>query len=176
MDVIISKSIRIRYPDFFVVGEGSVVDDFCYFSVKVNIGRFCHIGPSVSVIGGVEEELRMDDYSAIVAGSRIICASDDWRFELNSCLPSSFPIKKGSKKGGVVFEKFVAAGANSVIMPDNVLKEGVGIGSLSLVPSKYKFEPWGIYVGIPIKQIGKRDEAAVKKQAEQVETHLKSEE
>ena len=106
MDAIISRNIRIRYPDYFKIGEGSIVDDFCYFSIKMNIGRFCHIGPSVSIIGGVEEEFWMDDYSCIVTGSRIICSSDDWRFELNSCLPSDFPVDKGSIKGGVVFDKF----------------------------------------------------------------------
>ena len=169
---IISNNIRIRYPDCFTVGEGSVIDDFSYFSVKMSVGRFCHIGPSVSVIGGKEEDLVMEDYSCIVTGSRVICASDDWRFELNSCLPPDFPVKKGSIKGGVLFAKFATTGANSIIMPNNFIKEGVAIGAGSFVPADFDFKPWTIYVGAPIRPIRERDEIAVRKQAEQVEIYL----
>ena len=29
---IISENIRIRVPEFFTIGEHSIIDDFCYLS------------------------------------------------------------------------------------------------------------------------------------------------
>ena len=39
MKPIVAATVRIRYPDVFEVGEDSIIDDFCYFSTSVKIGR-----------------------------------------------------------------------------------------------------------------------------------------
>ena len=57
--------------------------------------------------------------------------------------------------------KYTGVGTNSVIMPGNDIPEGVSIGALSFVPSNYKFEPWTVYVGRPIRPIKKRNKENV---------------
>ena len=49
---IVSRNIRCRVPEHFAVGEGSIVDDYCYFSTRIKIGRFCHVANNVSIAGG----------------------------------------------------------------------------------------------------------------------------
>jgi len=172
----ISKNIRIRYPYFFEVEDGVTVDDFCYFSTRVKLGRFTHVAASVSIIGGEDEVFQAGAFCGVGTGSRIVCASDDWICELSTVIPSDILKYAGVKKvltgGGVIFEYLSAVGANVTVMPDNVLKEGVAIGSGSFVPSKYKFEPWTIYVGSPVRPIKKRNEYLIKEQAEKIEKYL----
>ena len=57
--------------------------------------------------------------------------------------------------------KYTGVGTNSVIMPGNDIPEGVSIGALSFVPSNYKFEPWTVYAGRPIRPIKKRNKENV---------------
>ena len=86
-DKIISKNIRIRIPDSFFVGKGSIIDDYCYFSTKVTIGKYSHIANNVSVGGGPEFEFRLGDYSSISSGVRIWCVSDDFTEDIAALLP-----------------------------------------------------------------------------------------
>jgi len=43
MKPIVSPHVRIRHPEYFEIGEYSIVDDFSYFSTRVRIGRCSHI-------------------------------------------------------------------------------------------------------------------------------------
>ena len=61
----------------------------------------------------------------------------------------------------MTLEKYTGIGTNSVIMPNNHIPEGVTIGALSFVPSNYKFEPWTVYAGRPIRPIKKRNKENV---------------
>ena len=61
----------------------------------------------------------------------------------------------------VLLEKFVIIGANSVIFPGCVLKEGSAIGACSLV--NRDTEPWGIYYGTPAKFKKKRKPISIDK-------------
>ena len=84
---IISDAIRCRVPDAFSVGEGSIVDDFCYFSTQVDIGRWCHIANGVSIAGGRDQRFQLGDYSAVSAGAKIWCRSDDFVCDLAALAP-----------------------------------------------------------------------------------------
>ena len=52
MKKIVSKNIRIRNKDFFKVGKGSIIDDFSYFSTKVEIGKYTHLAANCHIGGG----------------------------------------------------------------------------------------------------------------------------
>jgi acetyltransferase-like isoleucine patch superfamily enzyme len=66
-------------------------------------------------------------------------------------------------EGNVTLEKYTGIGTNSVIMPNNHIPEGVCIGALSFVPSNFKFEPWTVYAGTPIRAVKKRNKENVLK-------------
>jgi acetyltransferase-like isoleucine patch superfamily enzyme len=58
-------------------------------------------------------------------------------------------------KGGIVIEDDVWIGANCVLLDGTVIRCGAVVGACSLV--RGELEPYGIYVGNPLKLIGHRE-------------------
>ena len=167
MKPIISPNVRIRYPDRFESGQFSIVDDFCYFSTRVKIGFCSHVGNNCSIGGGPERLFSLGDFSSLSAGVKVWCTSNDFINDLVAIIPSGVgEIGDNPITGDVVFENYTGAGANSVIMPDNVVPEGTTIGALSYVPTRFPFDPWTIYAGAPIRRIGARNRERVLAQVE----------
>jgi acetyltransferase-like isoleucine patch superfamily enzyme len=172
---IVSANIRVRHPEFFIVGEDSIVDDFCYFSTKVRIGRCSHIANGCSVAGGVERQFELGDYSSLSAGVKVWCVSDDFVNDIVTILPVGIgPIKTQLISADVSIDNYTAVGSNSVIMPGNHIPTGTVIGALSFVPSSFDFKPWSVYAGIPIRFIRPRNQDSVLAQVEQLDLFFKS--
>lgn len=170
---IISENIRIRHPQYFVVGEGSIIDDFCYFSTRVTVGRYCHIASGCSVAGGGDRNFGLGDFSSLSSGVKVWCSSDSFSKDIVTIIPAGFKaIKENLITGDVILERLTAVGANSVIMPGNHILEGTVIGALSFVPAKFQFSAWTVYAGIPIRKIGPRDKDAVLRQLSAFEREL----
>ena len=154
---IISANIRVRNREAFEIGEGSVIDDFSYFSTRVKVGRFCHIASGCSIAGGGERTFTLGDFSSLSSGVKIWCASDDFARDIITLIPANFPpIKENLISGDVTFGRLTGVGANSVIMPINHIPAGTVIGALSFVPAEFAFEPWTVYAGTPIRKIKPR--------------------
>jgi len=165
---IVSSNIRIRYPEFFVVGQGSIIDDFCYFSTRVTVGNYSHIAPGCSVVGGRDRLFVLGDFSGVSSGVKVFCTTDDFTQDMVTIIPipSGFPPVKNLITGDVILERLTGIGANSIIMPSNHIPEGTVIGALSFVPAEFEFSPWTVYAGIPIKPIKRRDRESVMRQLE----------
>lgn len=164
---IISKNIRLRHPESFVIGEGSIVDDFSYFSTRVIVGKYSHIASGCTIAGGRDRLFTLGDYSSVSSGVRIWCGSDNFVRDIVTIIPEGFgPVKENFITGDVTFERLTAIGANSVIMPSNTVPEGTVIGALSFVPSDFEFVPWMVYAGVPIKPVKPRDRDSVLRQLE----------
>ena len=175
MKPIISANIRVRYPEFFIVGEYSVVDDFCYFSTKVRIGKCSHIASGCSIAGGVDHQFELGDYSSLSSGVKVWCTSDDFVNDIVTIIPEGVgPLKTHLISGDVIIGDYTAVGSNSIIMPDNNIPVGTVIGALSFVPAGFDFRPWSVYAGIPIRFIGPRNRDNVMAQVEKLDTFLKS--
>lgn len=173
VSAIVSPNVRVRYPDVFEVGDWSVVDDYCYFSTQVSIGRCSHIASNCTVGGGRAHRFRLGDLSSLSAGVRIWCASDDFARDIVTVIPAGMTDPKEHLiAGDVVFGDHTAVGANSVVMPDNAIPDGAVIGALSFVPPRFPFEPWSIYAGIPVRKVGERDRSAVLAQARRLNEQL----
>ena len=63
-------------------------------------------------------------------------------------------------KGTVTIKKYSQVGANTVILPNITVGEGVAIGAMSLVTKD--LNAWGIYAGIPAKRIKERSRDLLK--------------
>lgn len=165
MKPIISVNIRIRYPERFEVGEFSIVDDYCYFSTRVKIGFCSHVANNCAIGGGSDRLFSLGDFSSLSAGVKVWCTSNDFINDVVAIVPTAAD-GIGDKPiiGDVIFENYTGAGANSVIMPDNVVPEGATIGALSYVPPRFAFEPWTVYAGAPIRRIGSRNRERVLEQ------------
>lgn len=167
---IISPHIRVRHPEHFIVGEGSIVDDFCYFSTRVRIGRSSHIASGCSVAGGPAYEFTFGDYSSLSSGVKIWCTSDDFTNDIVMIVPEGAePLKTHLIHGDVEIGHFTAVGANAVVMPDNRVPEGTVIGALSFVPHRFPFEAWSVYAGAPIRLVGRRNRENVMAQVRKLD-------
>jgi len=173
MKPIISPNSRIRYPDQFVVGEDSIVDDFCYFSTRVRIGRCTHIASGCSIAGGIERQFTIGDFCSLSSGVKIWCTSDDFVNDLVTIIPPDLSqVKKHLISGDVELGDHTAVGSNSVVMPRNLIPAGTVIGALSFVPAGYEFQPWSVYAGVPIRYIRSRNKQSVLEQVAQCEEQL----
>jgi acetyltransferase-like isoleucine patch superfamily enzyme len=173
MNPIISKNIRVRHPEHFIVGEDSIVDDFSYFSTRVRVGRCSHIASGCTVAGGIAYEFTLGDFCSVSAGVRIWCTSDDFVNDLVTIIPPDIePVKTHLISGDVRMEDFTAVGTNSVVLPGNTIPEGTVIGAMSLVPAGFHFEPWSVYVGIPVRRLRSRNREAVSDQAARLKRML----
>lgn len=171
--LIISPNIRVRNPEHFVVGDDSIVDDFCYFSTRVRIGRASHVASGCSVAGGPAHEFTLGDYSSLSSGVKIWCVSDDFVNDLVTIIPAAAGhVKTHLIEGDVHIGNFTAVGSNAVVMPGNDIPEGTVIGALSFVPPRFSFEPWSVYAGTPIRLIGRRNRENVIAQVRQLDTAL----
>ena len=168
MKPIISSNVKIRHPEHFEIGDYSVIDDFCYFSTKIKIGKHCHIASGCSIAGGKEWQFALGDYCSVSSGVKIWCRSNDYVNDLVILNPEKKNIGDKRIEGNVVIGKMCGIGANSVIMPNNKIPDGTVIGALSYVPPNFKFKAWGVYAGIPIMLVKKRNKENVLKQYEKI--------
>jgi len=169
---IVSPNTRIRHAQHFDVGEYSIVDDFCYISARVRIGVCSHVASGCSIAGGAAHLFTLGDFSSLSSGVKIWCVSDDFTNDIVCIMPDGADVKRRVIEGDVTFGNYTAAGSNSVVMPDNTVPEGTVIGALSFVPSRFAFEPWSVYAGVPIRRVGERNRAAVLEQASRLRAHI----
>jgi len=175
MKPIVSPNCRIRHPEHFVIADYSIVDDYCYFSTKVKIGKCSHIASGCAIAGGKDRQFILGDYSSISSGTKIWCKSDDFVNDVVTIIPEGFGnIKNNVISGDVIIGNMCAVGTNSVIMPNNNIPEGTVIGALSFVPPNFKFKPWSVYAGIPIKFIKYRNKENVMRQVKELERKIMS--
>jgi len=173
MKPIVSPNSRIRHPEHFVIGEDSIVDDYCYFSTKVRIGRCTHLASGCSVAGGIAMQFEIGHFCSLSSGVKIWCTSDDFVNDIVALLPPEVDdVKTHLIRGNVTFGNYTAAGSNSVVMPRNHIPEGTVIGALSFVPPGFEFRPWSVYVGAPIRFIRSRNRENVLDQVTRIEARL----
>ena len=175
MQAIVSTNSRIRHPEDFVIGEDSIVDDYCYFSTRVRIGRSTHIASGCSVAGGHDRLFTIGDFCSLSSGVKIWCTSDDFVNDLVTLIPQGVrQVKTHLITGDVSLGNYTAVGSNSVVMPRNTIPEGAVIGALSFVPVGFEFQPWGVYAGTPIRFLRARNKESVMNQVRSLEAQLEA--
>jgi acetyltransferase-like isoleucine patch superfamily enzyme len=173
MTPIVSANSRIRHPETFAIGDDSIVDDYCYFSTRVRIGRCTHIASGCTIAGGADMRFEIGDFCSLSAGVRIWCTSDDFVNDVVTIIPpGAEQVKAHLIRGDVIFADYTAVGANSVVMPKNHIPEGTVIGALSFVPTAFEFQPWSVYAGVPIRLVRPRNRKSVMEQVRRLEASL----
>jgi len=149
-NVTIGKNVYFRYPESVELGDNVIIDEFSYFTTSVLIEDYVHISTGCSIIGGKDSLFIMREFSAMGAGSRIICRSDDFINAglTNANIPSKF--RKILEKKDVEIKKHAIIGTACVCHPGVIIGEGATIGSMSLITKD--LEPWWVYFGVPAKK------------------------
>ncbi|MGI6586254.1 MAG: acyltransferase [Lutisporaceae bacterium] len=153
-NVKISRKASIYIPETISIGNDVRIDDFCCLvggSKGIQIGSNVHIAFHCIIIGN--GGVSIEDFAGLSSRCSIYSATDDYSGSTltNPTVPSKY---KAITEGEVRLGKHVIIGTNSTILPKVAIGEGCSVGANSLVIKD--LEPWGIYVGSPVKKIKDR--------------------
>ncbi len=164
-EVFISANVEIRRPQLVSIGKCVAIDSGFYCTTQADIGDYVHIGPYVSVIGGASGLLRLGHFVTIGAGSRLICASDEFNGEGLSGFQAKIPerFRDPQRIAPIVVHDFVNIGSNVVVLPGIVLGEGSVIGSGAVVTKST--QPWSISFGCPARKVKERPSTLIREYA-----------
>ena len=153
-NVIIGKTVRIRYPELVDIGDNVIVDDFTYISTGLKIHSNVHISAGCKIIGGKNAFVEMKEFSTLAPNVVLSAGSDDY---ISGIATPLVPIEyKGNVEiGTIILNKHCIVGAGSVVLPNVVFGEGACVGALSLV--RQNLEPYFLYAGIPSRIIRERN-------------------
>ncbi len=134
-----------------IIGNNVRIDNFCVLGGDIEIGSNVHIGSHSGLFG--RYGIKFENFSGISSNVMIYSRTDDYD---GGCLtnPTVGDEFINFRSGQVLLKKHVVVGSSSIILPDLTIGEGSAVGALSLVNKS--LEPWGIYIGIPVKRIKDR--------------------
>jgi dTDP-4-amino-4,6-dideoxy-D-glucose acyltransferase len=153
-NVKISRKASIYTPQTISIGNDVRIDDFvCMMGGEkgIIIGSNVHITFFCILVG--TGGIIMEDFSGLSSRVALYSATDDYSGEslTNPTVPLEY---KKIQKGQIHLGRHVIVGTNSTILPNVTVGEGCSFGAYSLVTKNC--DPWGIYVGCPVKRIKER--------------------
>lgn len=153
-NVIIGKTVRIRYPELVEIGDDVIIDDFCYISTALSIHGRVHIAAGCKLIGGRGARVELGEFSTLAPNVVLAAGSDDYVGGIASPLVDT-RFKGDVQVGTINLGRHCIVGANSTVLPAVRFGDGAAVGAQSLV--KASLEPWSLYAGIPARLMKRRD-------------------
>jgi virginiamycin A acetyltransferase len=138
-----------------IIEAGTMVDSFVKIKFAggfgdVVIGENCYINSGTVIYSG--NGVTLGKGVLVAANCTLAAANHEYRFNDKTILGGGFI----PSKGGIIIEDDVWLGANSVVLDGSIIRKGAVVGAGSLV--RGELEEYGVYVGVPLKLIGKRGE------------------
>ena len=153
-NVIIGKTVRIRYPELVEIEDNVIIDDFCYISTSLSISSYVHISSGCKIIGGRESSVYFGKYSTLSPNVVLAAGSDDYYGGIATPLvPEKY--KGNVDRGNIQINDHCVIGSNSTVLPNVKLGTGSVLGAQSLLNSNS--EDWSVFAGSPAKKIAERD-------------------
>ena len=153
-NVIIGKTVRIRYPELVSIGDNCIIDDFTYISSSLDLKDNVHISSGTTIIGGRNSAVSFDQFSTTAPNVVLSAGSDDYNDGIATpMVPLDF--KAGVVIGKIIIGRHCIIGSGSVVLPNVIFYDGACLGALSL--AKKDLDAWSLYAGIPAKKIKDRN-------------------
>jgi acetyltransferase-like isoleucine patch superfamily enzyme len=152
-NVIIGKTVRIRFPELVELHDNVIIDDFVFISTGLIMHDHTTIMPNCSLTGGPTHKVVLKKYSSIASQCSVLTGSHDFSKSLHLIHRNDVP--QNFIRGDVIFEEHSILGCNSTIMPGVTLGTGTRVGAQSFV--KADCDPWTMYGGSPAEIIGTVD-------------------
>ena len=141
-NVIIGKTVRIRYPELVEIGNNVIIDDFCYISTSLSLRSNVHISAGCKIIGGTGAYVSFDEFSTLSPNVVVAAGSDDYLSGIATpMVPAEF--KGNAAIGNVEIGRHCIVGSNSTILPNKRLADGAAVGANSLVNKD--LGSWSLY-------------------------------
>ena len=154
-NVIIGKTVRIRYPELVEIGDNVIIDDFTYISVSLLISSNVHISAGCKLIGGRRAKVEIGEFSTLAPNVVLAAGSDDY---ISGIATPTVPLKyKGNAEiGNILIGRHCIIGANSTVLPNVILHDGAAVGAQSLI--KNDIEEWTLHGGVPARYLKNRNQ------------------
>ena len=153
-NVIIGKTVRIRYPELVSIADDVIIDDFTYISTKLTISNYVHIAAGCKIIGGRDASTSLASFSTLAPNVVLAAGSDDYKSGIaGPHVP--FNYKADVEIGFIEIGKHSIIGANTTVLPNVTFHEGASVGAQSLVNKS--LDAWSLNAGVPSRVIGERD-------------------
>jgi galactoside O-acetyltransferase len=156
-NVIIGKTVRIRYPELVELHDNSIIDDFVYISTGLSLGPHCGIEAGCVIMGGRNRKVSLEKYSTICSNSSVMCSVHNYQTGLHIFHYPDF--EQGIEQGNIMIKDHVIVGAQCTILPGVTLHSGARVGANSLI--KQDLAAWTIYAGVPARAISTVDKQTV---------------
>jgi len=157
-NVIIGKTVRIRYPELVEIGDNTIIDDFTYISTAVVIDGNCHISAGCKLIGGQQVTIHFGRFSTLAPNVVLAAGSDDYVGGIATpMVPSKY--KGNVEYADIWIGRHSIVGANSTVLPGTMFEEGAALGAQSL--AKGRLEAWRLYGGVPCRALKNRNRAQI---------------
>ena len=153
-NVILGKTVRIRYPELVYIGDNCIIDDFTYISTALRLATNVHISAGNKIIGGRSATVTMGEYSTLAPNVVLAAGSDDYVGGIATPLVPR-EAKGNVEIGDISIGRHCIVGAGSVVLPNVRFGDGASVGALSLV--KKDLDPWTLYAGVPARRLKARD-------------------
>lgn len=164
-NVQIGHSVKIIGAENITIGSNVVICDFTLIVAAqgfldlhdhVYIGSHCYLGCA----GGIT----IKNFAGCATGCRLISQSEYYSGQYlpaAATLESAIDVSQYAPQDcrPIVFEKYTMLGANSVVLPGVVLKEGAAVGAMSLVTKS--LVPWTVYFGSPARRLKRRKQRPI---------------
>lgn len=159
-NVIIGKTVRIRYPELVEIGDNVIIDDFTYISTALKLHSNTHISSGCKIIGGKDAFVEMKPFSTLAPNVVLSAGSDDY---LSGIATPMVPMKYKAKAiiGKIILNKHCIIGAGSVVLPNVIFEEGSCLGALSL--ANRTLDEYTLHAGIPAKFLKNRNRSEIQK-------------
>jgi galactoside O-acetyltransferase len=163
-NVIIGKTVRIRYPELVSIGDNCIIDDFTYISTALELKSYVHISAGAKIIGGKKSSVVMDQFSTLAPNVVLSAGSDDYMGGIATPLvPLEF--KGNVEIGTILIGRHCIVGSGSVVLPNVRFNHGAALGALSLVKSD--LDEWMLYAGVPARKIRARHKQEILSQEDE---------
>lgn len=157
-NVIIGKTVRIRYPELVEIGDNVIIDDFTYISTALKLHSNVHISSGCKIIGGKDSFVEMKEFSTLAPNVVLSAGSDDY---ISGIATPMVPLKYKANVviGKIILNKHCIIGAGSVVLPNVIFEEGSCLGALSL--ANRTLDEYTLHAGIPAKLIKNRNRSEI---------------
>lgn len=157
-NVIIGKTVRIRYPELVEIGDNVIIDDFTYISTAMKLHSNVHISSGCKIIGGKDSFVEMKEFSTLAPNVVLSAGSDDY---ISGIATPMVPLKYKANAviGKIILNKHCIIGAGSVVLPNVIFEEGSCLGALSL--ANRTLDEYKLYAGIPAKFLKTRNRTEI---------------
>lgn len=156
-NVIIGKTVRIRYPELVELHDNVIIDDFTFISCGLIMQEHSFIESNCTLMGGQNHKVIFGKHTVLCSHSSAHCAVLDLYNGLQ--LNHNRDRLQFRWQGDIVLEDHVIIGSHSVLYPGVVISKGARTGLFTRV--NRNLDAWTLYAGTPMKIIGAVDQNSV---------------